>query len=199
MVLVDSHRISPVPWYSGVRLACVSYAYGAVTRYGPSFQRVRLRRADAVCRSYNPGRTEIRPVWAVPRSLATTSGITIVFSSSGYLDVSVHRVSLHTPMYSAQDNRSSTCWVVPFGDPRINGLLHLPAAYRSLSRPSSPVHAKASTMRSCIFPPCAVFQARRSSNALIFARCHLRVASQRPGAQMHSTENHNLSKNVGSG
>jgi hypothetical protein len=32
-------------------------------------------------------------VWANPRSLATTYGITIVFYSSGYLDVSVHRVS----------------------------------------------------------------------------------------------------------
>ena len=29
-------------------------------------------------------------VWAIPRSLATTSGITIVFYSSSYLDVSVH-------------------------------------------------------------------------------------------------------------
>ncbi len=33
-------------------------------------------------------------VWAIPRSLATTCGITIVFFSSGYLDVSVHRVRL---------------------------------------------------------------------------------------------------------
>ena len=32
-------------------------------------------------------------VWANPRSLATTCGITVVFSSSGYLDVSVPRVS----------------------------------------------------------------------------------------------------------
>ena len=31
-------------------------------------------------------------VWALPRSLAATYGITVVFSSSGYLDVSVHRV-----------------------------------------------------------------------------------------------------------
>ena len=31
-------------------------------------------------------------VWAPPRSLAATYGITFVFSSSGYLDVSVHRV-----------------------------------------------------------------------------------------------------------
>ena len=31
-------------------------------------------------------------VWAPPRSLAATCGITFVFFSSGYLDVSVHRV-----------------------------------------------------------------------------------------------------------
>ena len=39
------------------------------------------------------------------------------------------------------DTMSSTWWVVPFGNPRINGHLRLPAAYRSLSRPSSPVRA----------------------------------------------------------
>ena len=31
-------------------------------------------------------------VWALPGSLAATSGIDLSFSSSGYLDVSVHRV-----------------------------------------------------------------------------------------------------------
>ncbi|GAB6992644.1 hypothetical protein JCM16418A_46950 [Paenibacillus pini] len=36
-------------------------------------------------------------VWANPRSLAATDGITIVFSSSGYLDVSVPLVCLYTP------------------------------------------------------------------------------------------------------
>ena len=35
-------------------------------------------------------------VWALPRSLAATSGIDVSFSSSGYLDVSVHRVPFHT-------------------------------------------------------------------------------------------------------
>ncbi len=33
------------------------------------------------------------PVWAGPRSLAATRGIAVAFSSSGYLDVSVPRVS----------------------------------------------------------------------------------------------------------
>ena len=46
-----------------------------------------------------------------------------------------------------KDSRPSAGWVVPFGNPRINGHLHLPAAYRSLSRPSSPPRAKASALR----------------------------------------------------
>ena len=40
-----------------------------------------------------------------------------------------------------EDDSPSDCRVVPFGNPRIKGHLHLPAAYRSLSRPSSPVRA----------------------------------------------------------
>ena len=43
---------------------------------------------------------------------------------------------------------SSTKWVTPFGNLRIKGRLHLPEAYRSLPRPSSPPRAKASTVRS---------------------------------------------------
>ena len=39
--------------------------------------------------------------------------------------------------------------VAPFGYPRIKGYLLLPAAFRSLSRPSSPPRAKASFM--CLF------------------------------------------------
>ena len=35
-------------------------------------------------------------VWAFPVSLAATPGIDVSFSSSGYLDVSVNRVPLHT-------------------------------------------------------------------------------------------------------
>ena len=56
------------------------------------------------------------------------------------------------PLHEA-DDRSSTSRVVPFGNPRIKGHLHLPAAYRSLSRPSSPVRAKASAMCPFILSP----------------------------------------------
>ena len=45
-----------------------------------------------LCRSYNPGHAVTCPVWANPRSLATTYGIIVIFSSCGYLDVSVPHV-----------------------------------------------------------------------------------------------------------
>ena len=45
-------------------------------------------------------------------------------------------------------SRSSTWRVPPFGYPRINSCLQIPAAFRSLPRPSSPIEAKASTVRS---------------------------------------------------
>ena len=38
-------------------------------------------------------------------------------------------------------NTSSRYWVPPFGNPRVNGYLRLTVAYRSLSRPSSPLRA----------------------------------------------------------
>ena len=42
--------------------------------------------------SYNPSNAETMLVWANSVSFATTPEITIVFFSSGYLDVSVHQV-----------------------------------------------------------------------------------------------------------
>ena len=53
--------------------------------------------------------------------------------------------SLRLPLHLGADNRPSACWVVPFGNLGIKGYLLLPQAYRSLSRPSSPPRAKAST------------------------------------------------------
>ena len=51
--------------------------------------------------SYNPSFAVTKLVWALPLSLATTKGITIVFSSTRYLDVSVPWVSaFRHPDYS---------------------------------------------------------------------------------------------------
>jgi hypothetical protein len=51
-------------------------------------------------------------------------------------------------MYSAADLLNGG--VSPFGHPRINDRSHLPAAFRSVPRPSSPLGAKASTERPCL-------------------------------------------------
>ena len=85
-------------------------------------------------------------VWALPRSLAATYGITVVFSSSGYLDVSVRRVPSSMPMCSAWGGGVFPRRVSPFRHLRIAGHLLLPAAFRSLSRLSSAPGAKASAL-----------------------------------------------------
>src|SRR5690606_40415195 len=67
------------------------------TGLSPSPARIPIRLGSglsALCRSYNPAHALTCAVWAVPLPLATTHGITVVFSSSGYLDVSVPRVRL---------------------------------------------------------------------------------------------------------
>ena len=54
--------------------------------------------------SYNPNIAVTTLVWANPRSLATTYGITFVFFSSAYLDVSVQRVCPPIGVLSLQDS-----------------------------------------------------------------------------------------------
>ena len=141
MVLADSDRISRVPPYSGYCQDCIAYLYGTVTLFGRIFQKRSSSKYFSISQPYNPTIAETMMVQAVPCSLATTRGIIIIFFSSAYLDVSVQRVCLQvTP--DILDG-----WVAPFGNLRIDSYLPIPAAYRSLSRPSSPLRAKASSVR----------------------------------------------------
>jgi hypothetical protein len=78
------------------------FAYRTITVSGQPFHTVPLCIFNPTLGSYNPGQS---PVWAIPRSLAATHGISIDFYSCRYLDVSVPRVRLHAPMYSVQDDR----------------------------------------------------------------------------------------------
>ena len=94
MVPANSRRIPRAPRYSGYRYQSYSYLYGAFTLYGLTFQTGSSSNTSQMLRSYYPDNAETLSVWAIPRSLATTCGITIVFSSWGYWDVSVPRVRL---------------------------------------------------------------------------------------------------------
>ena len=88
-------------------------------------------------------------VWALPISLAATLEIDVSFSSSGYLDVSVHRVPLHTLWIQIWIHGVFPCGF-PHSD--IRGSLdicsspRLFAAYHVFLRLSVPRH-----------PPCALF------------------------------------------
>ena len=70
----------------------ICFVYGIITLFDVSFQTSSTTNYKSTLWSYNPIRAVTRMVWAVSRSLATTYEITIVFSSSAYLDVSVQRV-----------------------------------------------------------------------------------------------------------
>ena len=70
-------------------------------------------------------------VWPLSLSLATTQEISVDFSSSPYLDVSVQAVSLIYLFDSVYDNQGLLDRIAPFGNLRINVYLPLPAAYRS--------------------------------------------------------------------
>ena len=93
MVPARSDKVSRVSSYSGYRSVSQSFAYGAFTLSGRLSQSRSAGLPESGLRS-EPRNARI-PVWPLPRSLAATCGIDVSFSSSGYLDVSVHRVPLH--------------------------------------------------------------------------------------------------------
>ena len=84
MVPADSRRISRVPRYSGYCYASHGFAYRTITVYGRSFQSVPLAIVHAMPQSYNPRPAVTGRVWALPRSLATTGGIIVIFFSCRY-------------------------------------------------------------------------------------------------------------------
>ena len=87
-------------------------------------------------------------VWPLPRSLATTSGISFDFSSSPYLDVSVQAVPFIRLWIHRMIHERYLMRIAPFGHLRIKVCLQLPVAFRSLPRPSSAPIAKAFPLRS---------------------------------------------------
>ena len=94
MVPARSHKVSRVSWYSGSCYGNFPFAYGAFTLSGRSFQDRSARIVTS--RMQSEPRSARTPVWALSISLAATLEIEFSFFSSGYLDVSVHRVPLHT-------------------------------------------------------------------------------------------------------
>ena len=141
-----SHRVSRVLRYSGTQLTTLAFRIRGSHPLWPAFP---CRSPKLYRRCAGPQPRRINPsVWPLPISLATTFGISVDVSSSSYLDVSVQTVP-HVHLFDSMHvTRVLLSWVSPFGNPRINGYLLLPEAYRSLSRPSSAPDAKAFPLRS---------------------------------------------------
>ncbi len=147
MVPPASHRVSRVRRYSGS---------------SPLRNRFRLQGSHLLWRAFPdpssnhfslldcPQPQRINPlVCPLPRSLATTCGISVDFSSSPYLDVSVQAVPRVRLFCSTHADRVLLCRVSPFGNLRIKGYVHLPrliAACHVLLRLLMPRHS-----------PCALF------------------------------------------
>ena len=147
MVPALSDKVSRVSSYSGSCHANSPFAYGAFTLSGLLSQNSSAGITESIMRS--EPRNARTPVWPLSISLAATLEIDVSFSSSGYLDVSVHRVPFHTLWIGV--------WmtgVLPAGFPHsdIRGSLNicfsprLFAAYHVFLRLLVPRH-----------PPCALF------------------------------------------
>ena len=94
MVPARSHKVSRVSWYSGYCHVISAFRYGAFTLSGWLSQNHSVKFVESIPRSEpQSARTLVCPLSI---SLAATLEIDVSFSSSGYLDVSVHRVPLLT-------------------------------------------------------------------------------------------------------
>ena len=93
---------------------------------------------------YNPARASTPAVWAGPLSLAATRGVTLVFLSSAYLDVSVRRVRPHSQWVPRPRAAG-----FPIRAPADPWLLAPP---RGISPPAAPFFASGSHRH----PPCAL-------------------------------------------
>ena len=148
MVPAHSIKVSRVSMYSGYRHVSSSFAYGTFTLSGLLSQNSSAGFTESIMRS--EPRNARTPVWALSRSLAATWEIDkFSFSSSGYLDVSVHRVpSVYlwiqytvTEVCSAGFPHSDIC-----GSMDICSSPQLFAAYHVFHRLLVPRH-----------PPCALY------------------------------------------
>ena len=145
MVPPYSDQVSRVWPYSGTRSALVVFTYVVLTLSDRPSHAVRL--TTQVLNAVRTPEVFLLPVCPLPRSLATTYGISFDVSSSPYLDVSVQAVPFQYLWIQYWIMEYELHWVAPFRYPRIKGCLLLPEAFRSLPRLSSAPSAKAFTLR----------------------------------------------------
>lgn len=129
MVPPSSDQVSRVWPYSGICAALSVFTYVVLTLSDRPSHAVRL--TDRVLKAVRTPEVFLLPVCPLPRSLATTYGISFDVSSSPYLDVSVQAVPPVSLWIQNTVTGHDSSRIAPFGNPRINAYLRLPVAYRS--------------------------------------------------------------------
>ena len=144
MVPPTSHKVPRVSWYSGSCSLSTDFAYGAFTLSGWLSQNHSAIRSTHLLQSVTPvcthtglGSSHFARRYSGNRCFFLFLRVLRCFSSPG---------SLHTPMYSVHDDGGLLRQVSPFRNRWVNGYLLLTIAYRSLSRLSSALSAKASAL-----------------------------------------------------
>ena len=152
MVPLTSHKVSRVSWYSGSCSVSSAFTYGAFTLCGRlsqnrsvSFQESLMQSVTPECTHSGLGSSAFARRYLRNRCFFLFLRVLRCFSSPG---------SLPYVMDWRMDDGGVLRRVSPFRDLRINGYLLLPEAYRSLSRLSSALSAKASAL--C--PYCLTFR-----------------------------------------
>ena len=146
MVPPYSHGIPRVPRYSGYHAPTSVFEYWTITIFGLPSHAIPL--TLVVLKVVRTPRILLSLVWPLPRSLATTDGISVDVFSSPYLDVSVQAVPhVHLCIQCTLTEYCSAGF--PHSDIHgSNACFRLTVAFRRSLRPSSALSAKASPLRS---------------------------------------------------
>ena len=136
MVPPASDKISRVSPYSGSHRSFLRFRLQGLHLL---WLRFRSHSSIKVSPFRGPSTPSLRTVWAPPVSLAATPGITVVFFSSRYLDVSVpwvplHALSIHawmTGFFPAGFPHSDICGsLLPNGSPQLFAVWHVLLQFR---------------------------------------------------------------------
>ena len=117
MVPPSSHGVPRVPRYSGYSRLPLLFAYEAFTLFGGSSHTLLL--SSGIPFAVLTPFVFLQSVWPLPRSLATTCGISVDFFSSPYLDVSVQAVPLIYLCIQYMMTGHDSGRIAPFGYSRI--------------------------------------------------------------------------------
>ena len=146
MVPPTSRKVPRVSRYFGYCQLLSDFMYGAFTLFGRLSQNLSIILKQYLMQSITPECTHSGLGWF--HFARRYSGNRFFFLFLLVLRCFSSQGSRRMAMDSPCSDWSLSSRVSPFRNPRINGYLLLPVAYRSLSRLSSALSAKASTLRS---------------------------------------------------